>query len=363
MENGEILLTPLHPINVMYQMEIQKQIISEKLHESLAKRLESLYLLPYIAEYKTLYKPIEKSHSKEWKYYVRNDILKYKSSRIFVGKLVKEKVQEFVRHFSYLFEFSSKAPIKINLLNTGDSKEVLQGIIDYYISELKNNIRINDLKEICLNIYSEEDTNVFEELSSFETANEVENNLDLKLEPLGISKDYLKEDILSICREKIKFYRKDINSEIYEYCHITFYEMDQNIDEKDSKINDMITGVSLKGIISGVPSKFINDTYRTGFGNKYMDNSEDNLLLRVSKGLNSLYRAVENDVSYTNLECRTTVISKLDNEKLDKIYNSSNWVTFIEPKVDLKFFKNNATDKDLLIIHYSDQYTVASQLK
>lgn len=363
-DNGEnqILLTPLHPINVAYQMQIQKQIGSERLHESLVKKLESLYLLPYIAEYKILYRPIEieQAHSKEWKYYVQNDNLKYKSSRKFVEKLVKEKIEEFIQHFSYLFDFSSKSPIKINLINTGDSKEVLQGIIDYYISELKKNIRINDLKEICINIYSLEDINAFDELSFFETVNEVENNLGLNLEPVGISKDYLKEDILSICREKIKFYRKDINSEVYEYCHITFYEMDQNIDEKDSKLKDMITGVSLNGIISGVPSKFINEEYRTGFGNRYMDESEENILLRVTNGLNSLYRSVQSGVSYTKFECMSTTISNQDNEKLDKIYNSSNWVTFIEPKVDLKFFKNSAEDKGLLIIHYSDQYTSSS---
>lgn len=361
-EDGEqeILLTPLHPVNVMYQVEVQKQIGSERLHDTLAKKLESLYLLPYIAEPKVLYKPIEQNHSKEWKYYVKNDISKYKSSRTFVGKLVKEKIQEFVKHFSYLFDLSSKAPIRINLLNTGDSKEILQGIIDYYISELKDNVKINELKEICLNIYSKDATNVFEDLSYLETVNEVESNLGLNIEPVGIGKEYLKEDILSICREKIKFYRKDINSERYEYCHITFYEMDQNVDERDSKISDMITGVSLNGIISGVPSKFINDTYRTGFGNKYMDQSEQNILLRVANGLNSLYRAVQNDVSYTRLECRTTAVSEQDNEKLDKIYNSSHWVTFIDPKVDLKFFKNSAAEKDLLIIHYSDQYTSSS---
>lgn len=361
-DNGEnqILLTPLHPINVAYQILIQKQIGSERLHESLVKKLESLYLLPYIAEYKTLYSPIEQIHSKEWKYYFQNDNLKYKSSRKFVERLVKEKIEEFVQHFSYLFDFSSKSPIKINLINTGYSKEVLQGIIDYYISELKKNNRITDLKDICINIYSLEDINAFDELSFFETVNEVENNLGLNLEPVGIGRDYLKEDILSICREKIKFYRKDINSEVYEYCHITFYEMDQNVDEKDSKLKDMITGVSLNGIVSGVPSKFINEEYRTGFGNRYMDESEENLLLRVANGLNSLYRSVQSGVSYTKYECMSTAISDQDNEKLDKIYNSSNWVTFIEPKVDLKFFKNDAEDKGLLIIHYSDQHTSSS---
>jgi DNA phosphorothioation-dependent restriction protein DptH len=355
----QVLLTPLHPINIMYQIVIQKEVGSERLHETLLKKLESIYLLPYITYNKDLYKPLEQNHSKEWKYYVKNNTLKYKSSRKFVSKLVKEKIDEFSQHFSYLFKLSSKAPIKINLINTGDSKEVLQGIINFYVSELKNK-KIKELRDICINIYSMDDSSIFEELSYYETVKEVEENLYLDIELIGLDKDYNKEDILAICREKIKFYRKDIYDEIYEYCHITFYEMDPNIDEKDSKQNDMVTGISLNGIISGVPSRFINNSYRTGFGSKYMDSAKDILLLNITSKLNALYRSVQFETSFTNTECRTTVISKQDKEKLDKIYNSSNWVTFIEPKVDLKFFKNDSKNKDLLIIHYSDQYTSSS---
>ena len=35
---------------------------------------------------------------------------------------------------------------------------------------------------------------------------------------------------------------------------------------------------------------------------------------------------------------------------LDKIYNASNWVTFINPKVDLNYFQSDPSAKDLLII-------------
>ena len=45
---------------------------------------------------------------------------------------------------------------------------------------------------------------------------------------------------------------------------------------------------------------------------------------------------------------------------LDRIYDASNWVTFINPKVDLSYFKSDYTSKDLLIIHYSDQYNPTS---
>lgn len=351
-----VLLTPLHPINVIYQILLQDELGNERLHESLLKKLDSIYLLPYITENEELYKPLEQNHSKEWKYYVKNDSLRYKSSRKFVSKLVKEKIEEFVQHFSYLFELSTKSPIKLNLINTGDSKEVLQGIISYYISELKYK-KMDELKEIHVNIYSKDENSVFEEISYYETVKEIEEKLSLDLEPLR--KNYLKEDVLSLCREKIKFYRKDINSEKYDYCHVAFYEMNSNIVEKDSKLNDMISGASLNGITSGVPSRFINDSYRTGFGTKY-DNSEKSTLLNIASKLNALYRTVQFETTFTMLECRTTAVSNEDKENLDKIYNSSNWVTFIDPKVDLKFFKNDEKNKDLLIIHYSDQYTSSS---
>lgn len=356
----QVLLTPLHPLNVMYQIMMQQQVKNEKIHDSLGKKLDSVFLLPYLSEYQILYKPLEQSHSKEWKYYVVNSALQYKGSRKFVDRLVKEKIEEFVEHFSYIFELSIKAPIRINLINTGDSIEILQGLIDYYISQLKKGSKIYELKEIYLSIYCEDDTNAFEELSFLETVNEVEENLKLTLDLNGINKDYRKEDILSICREKIKFYKKDINSNLYDYCHIAFYEMSHVDNEKDSKMYDMVTGVSLNGLVSGVPSKFINDSYRTGFGNKYMDNSSENRLLRVAAGLNSLYRTIQTEVSYSKYECRTTIVSEQDQKKLDRIYNSSSWVTFIDPKIDLKFFKQNVNNQDLLIIHYSDQYTSSS---
>ena len=53
-----------------------------------------------------------------------------------------------------------------------------------------------------------------------------------------------------------------------------------------------------------------------------------------------------------------TFIDEKETETIEKTYNSSNWVVFIDPKVDLNFFKN--ADKDIMIIHYSDQHTTSS---
>ncbi|HZK53032.1 MAG TPA: hypothetical protein VFC84_02345 [Desulfosporosinus sp.] len=68
-EDREILLTPLHPINVAYQLLFHERVQSEEVTEDLMKRLDSLHLIPYIYHDEgNLYKPVEQSHSPEWSY-------------------------------------------------------------------------------------------------------------------------------------------------------------------------------------------------------------------------------------------------------------------------------------------------------
>lgn len=53
----------------------------------------------------------------------------------------------------------------------------------------------------------------------------------------------------------------------------------------------------------------------------------------------------------------STQIDETAEHKMDYIYKNSNWVVFVDPKVDLDFFSEKEANSDLLIIHYSDQYT------
>jgi len=53
----------------------------------------------------------------------------------------------------------------------------------------------------------------------------------------------------------------------------------------------------------------------------------------------------------------STQIDETAEYKMDYIYKNSNWVVFVDPKVDLDFFSEKEANSDLLIIHYSDQYT------
>lgn len=351
-DDREILFTPLHPLNIVYQLQVNEEINEEVLDEQVLKKYTSTYLLPYIIGFEdSLYVPMEQYHSPEWKYYVDEKLPRYKSSRDFVSKLVNEKIEEFIGHFKYMFDMGSNAPIRINLINTGDSKEILQGIFKYYIKQLKNN-RTSNILPIELFIYSDKNiTNAFEEVSFNEDVEVLKKQYSLDLHVENMSE----EDVLDLYREKVHFYSKNIENGV-EYAHITFIEMNNDVKTITSKMDDITSGVIFNGSISGLPSVFLGDSYRTGFGTRYANKSND--LMKVATMLNAIDSSAGGE-PFNKEQCKAISIPSKSKLTLEKIYEASHWVTFIDPKVDLNFFKNDPEAKDLLIIHYSDQYTTA----
>lgn len=351
-EDKELMFTPFHPLNIAYQLQINEKTDDESMEDEISKKFSSTYLLPYILDENTkLYIPMEQHHSPEWKYYVDETLPRYKSSRDFVSKLVHEKIEEFVGHFKYMFSMGNNAPIRINLINTGDSKEILQGIFKYYMKQLKTS-KSREVLPIYLFIYSNKSiTNLFEEVAFNDNINDLKATYGLDLNVDSMSE----EDVLNLYREKVHFYSKNVEDGI-EYAHITFIEMTNDVKTITSKMDDIPSGIILNGLISGVPSVFLGDSYRTGFGTKYANTEND--LMKVAMNINALNAAIGGE-PYSNKQCKAIAIPNQSKSALDCIYEVSHWITFIDPKVDLNFFKNDPGAKDLLIIHYSDQYTTA----
>ena len=352
----EILLTPLHPINIAYQVMINEMIDKEEVEENILKLLSSRYLLPYVYKNRDLlYKVIDQKHSPEWTYYVDHKMSRYKGSRDYVSKLTREKLEEFIEHFTYLFRDMSKSKISIKLINLGDCKEVLLGIFDYYTKKLNKGEDINNLISLDVYIYGEKNTiNAFEEVAFYDSIEDIKNHFNINLK----AENHSEEDVLNLFREKVKFYKKDKSETSYEYSHLTFYEMDQDVSITSSSMDDINTGIALNGLVSGVPSMYLKDTYRTGFGSKFANKEDD--LINISMRYNSLTKCIGTEDPFNDSLSVTTSIGEKNKEFLNKVYDTSHWVTFIDPKVDLNFFKNDENAKDLLIIHYSDQYTTSS---
>lgn len=351
--NDEILLTPLHPINVAYQLTICSESGIGECIDVIIDRLNSINLMPYLKRKKNIYKVSDQLNSLEWKYYAPVENKKYRGSWRFVPKLIEEKISEFLSHFKYIFDDINNKTIKINLINMGDCGEVFVGIAQYFIHAISKNPNIDDLIRFELHIYSENKLdNAFSNIREFGTLKQylAENKLEIAA---GISMNTL-EGIFS---KNVECYFHADSGKAYNYAHISFYEMESEITSEQASMSDIETGVSLNGILSGVPSSKYSTKYRTGYGSKY---APTNSLISMANLYNSLIQVeASGNPYYKGLSISTQIDDKAES-KMDEIYVASNWVVFVEPKVDLDFFCEKEANSDLLIIHYSDQYTTSS---
>jgi DNA phosphorothioation-dependent restriction protein DptH len=72
----------------------------------------------------------------------------------------------------------------------------------------------------------------------------------------------------------------------------------------------------------------------------------------MAKTYNALFRVAFSGGAYEPESAIFTEIASGEEEIRNKIYASSNWVVFVDPKVDLSFFKEQEDDdQELMIIH------------
>lgn len=351
----KIKFSPLHPLNLAYQLQLNDDLGNEDIYNAILKRLSPYNLVPYIeGKPNEVYIPIESSHSPEWLYYTVYLNSKQAQPKTFVADLVADKIKDFTTNFEFLFAQSSKSPVKINIINVGDCKEIVQGIFDYYRKYLNTHLskRLSDVLPVEVSIYGSDNVvTKFEELTFYDRVEDAERNLGIELK----TKNFDREDLLNTFLEKVKFYSKKMpqKTEAFEYAHITFYQFDITKTEQSYDEMSLVkTGVSLNGLIADVASTPRVQNYRTGFGTMDLPD-QPSALIKLATLFNSFARVANNGHPYESNKALCTTINYDIKEQLEQLYQNSQWVTYIDPKVDLDFFKEN---KELVIIHYSDQY-------
>lgn len=346
-----IMYSPLSPINIAYQLEISEQCENEEIYKNMLETLVPNNLIPYIYsdEDGSLFKPTYQKEAHEWIIYKNINNVSI-STTAFISNLVFEKLNEFVEHFDYLF-YNSSAPMKINLINIKNDKYVVSGVFKFIRNRLsdKDNGKIIPLE---IHIYNDNEKSSFDDLFKFNSKIQIKNEFDVK-----IKSDNLDDrDIIHSVQDNIKYFKhpyKHDNEIDFEYSHISFYKVENYTDISYNGINEIESGLSLNGLLSSVNSKIKHSEYRTGYGTKNVFN-EDKLLPKTSKNINELAfnsknhgknAYTKNRVIGTNMELR--------GENIEKLYEKSHWVTFIEPNFGVEYFNTN--DDNLIIIHYSDQ--------
>lgn len=351
--DDEIMLTPFHPLNLAYQLELCGESEFEKISDVVLDRLNSVYLLPYIKHNKKIYKVSDQLYSMEWRYYAPVENRRYRGNRRYVPKLIEEKITEFISHFRYIFSDINNKKMRINLINMGDCRDVFAGIAQYFIHTISKFPDVDRLMKFEIHIYTDDfKSNVFNNIKEYVCLKKYLNAC-----KLTFANGAAMSSLEGVFSKNIECYFHKDDGKKYEYAHISFYEMESEITSETATMNQIETGISIGGIISGVPSSKYGQKYRTGFGMKYAKRTS---VVEFAEKYNSLVEVGNTGNPYYSGTSISTQIDKIAEDKIEYIYKKSNWVVFVDPKVDLEFFSEKEANNELLIIHYSDQYTSSS---
>lgn len=356
--DNKIMYSPLSPLNIAYQLEIANQCGNEYLPVNILERLVPNNLIPYICsdDGKELYRPIYQEEAHEWLIYEKSEEVSIGTTNVFISNVVSEKLNQFVKHFNYLFSFNHSSPIKINLINIKDDREVVKGVFNFIRARLPDKTKSKKVIPVEINIYNDAAKSSFDNL--FECQSEIQ-----LMEEFGIKK--LKSDIfdaidiIHMIQDNISYYKHPFQKEEYEYAHLSFYKVKSHNNIANDNMDKIETGLSLNGLLSSVTSTTKHSEYRTGFGTNNILNM-DNTLIQTVINLNELVENSKNFGKNTYSKNKSVITTvELDEDNIEELYEKSHWVTFIEPTFGIEYF--DSSDSDLIIIHYSDQYSSSSK--
>lgn len=354
---NEVYFTPYHPLMVAFQLKANELVKTEELETSILNRLKPDSLIPFIYQGKeNLLKPDTQNAALEWIVFKPVNQVSIADANQYLAKVVEDKISQFMEHFSYLFIEQAKAPLKLNIINISNDREVLKGILQWMIRRI-DKYGPEQLVPLEINLYQSMNTiSAFDEFSRMESITDIEHSFGVKLKV----SDYDEQDTIRFIREKLYYFKHNSENEI-KYAHISFYKMEAQENYALQPMNEMLTGLAVQGLYSSVPSMKGKENYRSGFGIKAHSIDPDNLLIETAFYANELAANLRNEGSdsYHKGEAIFSRTTTADEDTLDKIFNSSYWVTFIDPTTDLEFFNNYGNN--LVVIHYSDQYSSSSR--
>lgn len=341
--NQRRFMSPFSPLILAYIVHLAETVIEDDatsfkdLYNISLKRLNAKGLFPYLFINNEDYSYTQvMEESQLWLEFIPNA----ESELSFVSKLTAEKMLEFKEVFSSLFDIRSDRPLIINSINNGSNEELFEGIINFFKKTFEAPT------PLIVNLYDDQlqDT-AFDVFSDLDSIAEIQERFKLRGDNVNTLIDLLRTHIS---------YSKKLTTEQQDYCDLSFFKNNEKVQIRDYNVNNRLSGLAFKGLISGESSEKVNENYYSGFGLKNVPNT--NLpILQVAKAYNAMQRSVyESGTNYDPERTMALMISDNFKELLKKSYSSSYWTVIIDPKVTLDFFDSN---NELILIHYSDQYS------
>lgn len=351
-----LYLSPFHPLLVAYALEYDSQY-DDKEESAFAKKLLSpFYLIPYFYyndSPKRPYTDKEIGEIHNWLSYESVNCKPQERTNDITTKMVWTKMEAFIKHFKYLFQ-DKDCPIIISTIGIADDTNVIKGIVEFIRKQYSDGVQKIELHEYVDNLMEE---TFFEKLNRLDSIDAIARELDglnLKLESKG---EYTSQELIHQLFTRVSFYKHALsptNGQI-GYSHIAFYQMDTGTEFIRQVTSELRTELSFNGLIS-IPSTYNKmGAYIIGYGTSGVK-EQIGYLYPMTTALNTLYANEEHEGSsvFSNNTCVAKRYKFSKSDLLQSIYDNANWVTFINPEVDINFFYK----QDLYVVHYTDQYTI-----
>ncbi|EPS9633689.1 DNA phosphorothioation-dependent restriction protein DptH [Klebsiella aerogenes] len=346
-------LSPLHPLVMAYHLQLAETIIAEpgypasasfaSLPEITLDRLVVSGLMPFV--YHSEHEYAQLQPMVENRFWI--DIVPQRQmSHEYVKRLVKDKLNEFTDAYSRLFQSAGNNALVINAINMGEARELFLGLVDYFKQEKDNAISIH------VNCYDERLLpNAFDRFAESGSYEQLKNDLGLNSGAWRSEADML----IDLLRSHLTFSKFILppESDQLAYAHLAFFTNTAPVDCRQIRIEDAASGVLCHGLIAGEGAETQGDAYFTAFGLRNVD-TESSCALRLARLLGCLWQPARQSNSQYHGQGLSLAVSGNFKQLLNRSYDSSLWTTIIDPKVTLDFF---TSQKDVVLIHYSDQYT------
>ena len=351
-----LYLSPFHPLLVAYALEYDKQY-DDKEESTFAKKLLSpFYLIPYLYyndSPKRPYTDKEIGEIHNWLSYESIGCKPQERTNDLTTKMVWTKMEAFIKHFKHLFQ-DKDCPIIISSIGIADDTNVIKGIVEFIRKQYSDGVQKIELHEYVDNLMEETFFEKLNRLDSIDATTRELESLNLKLELKG---QYTSQEIIHQLFTRVSFYKHALsptNGQI-GYSHIAFYQMDTGTEFIRQVTSELRTELSFNGLIS-IPSTYNKmGAYIIGYGTNGIK-EQQGYLYPMTTALNTLYANEEHEGS--SVFSKNTCVAKRykfnKSDLLQSIYDNANWVTFINPEVDINFFYK----QNLYVVHYTDQYTI-----
>lgn len=351
-----LYLSPFHPILIAYALEYDVQYDDKEESKFAKKLLSPFYLLPYIFFDdlpKRPYTDKELGEIRNWLSYENVCCKPQERTNDITTKMVWSKMEAFIKHFKYLFQ-DKDCPIIISTIGIADDTNVIKGIVEFIRKQYNNGVQRIELHEYVDNLMEETFFEKLNRLDSIDAITRELESLNLKIESKG---EYTNQEIIHQLFTRVSFYKHalDLNNANVGYSHIAFYQIDTGTEFIRQVASEMRTELSFNGLIS-IPSTYNKaGTYIIGYGTNGVKEL-NGFVYPMANALNTLYANEEHEGCgvFSNNTCVAKRYKFSKSELLNSIYENANWVTFINPEVDINFFYK----QNLYVVHYTDQYTI-----